>query len=88
MRSNNTAAPSLERFLARLYSDPQFLRSFCNNPRTVAIEFGLATAEVESVVNMNIYDLTIAAQSFMSKRSAKSTGISPLKQFISRRFRA
>ncbi|MFN0207383.1 MAG: hypothetical protein ACKVS6_13845 [Planctomycetota bacterium] len=74
MKSNNTTAPSLERFLARLYSDPEFLRSFCIHSETVATEFGLSPADVASVMNMNIDDLKIAAESFASKRNAKSAG--------------
>jgi hypothetical protein len=64
----------LERFLARLYTDPSLVAAARRSPREVALEAGLAPRDAQAVARLDWDDVALAAESFASKRDARARG--------------
>lgn len=62
---------ALERFLARIYVDPDARRRFLANPRMEAKRAGLTEEQCLSLEAIDKVGLEMAAQSFARKRHAK-----------------
>lgn len=61
----------VERLLAQLFVDRQLRERFISNPRQVASEFSLSSAECEAVAKIDIQNLLVASQSYERKRMGK-----------------
>lgn len=65
------SSPSLERFLARLYTDRAFLEHFLNAPSEAMADSGLTAHEQRCVAAMDRGRLLLAAHSYQAKRTAR-----------------
>ena len=63
--------PAFEAFLAKLYTDLTFLRSFYADPRGVAERAGLSPQECDALASIDKPGLNVAATSFRKKREGK-----------------
>lgn len=61
--------PLFEAFLAKLYTDEQFLARFLADPRGEAASAGLTTAEIDALLAVDPASLRLAASSFGYKRA-------------------
>jgi hypothetical protein len=62
------SSPSIETFLARLYTDATVLERFLANPESEARSSGLADADVTALCCVDRAGLRMAAASYASKR--------------------
>ena len=65
------SSPTLEAFLARLYTDEAVLRDFLRAPAKTARAAGLAEAEIRAMTDCDRDGLVMAARSFRAKREAR-----------------
>ncbi|HLX43069.1 MAG TPA: hypothetical protein VKR43_06530 [Bryobacteraceae bacterium] len=63
--------PDLEKFLARLYIDPETRRRFLDSPYEEAARFGLTDAQCRALEQVDRVGLEMAAHSLSIKRSRK-----------------
>jgi hypothetical protein len=77
------SSPVFEAFLARLYCDEAFLRSFLNDPSATALSAGLSDVELLHAREIKLDQLKLAARSYAKKRSKKERP-SFLKQLFRR----
>jgi pantoate kinase len=61
----------VERFLARLLTDPAFRERFLAEPAAVASQAGLSPEETQAVAAIPAQDLRTAARSYQHKRDSK-----------------
>lgn len=59
----------VETFLARLYTEKEFLEKFQENPTLVLENWELTESERNSILEMDLYSLELAAHSFRVKKS-------------------
>jgi len=64
------SSPRFEAFLARLYSDPEFLNRFLLNPEGAGREAGLDSREQAAAAAIDRAGLLMAARSYELKRRA------------------
>ncbi|HEX2569071.1 MAG TPA: hypothetical protein VH877_05875 [Polyangia bacterium] len=64
-------APTLEGFLACLYTDAAARARFLEDPRGEAARAGLSDAEQERLAQLDVTGLGLAAESFARKRAAQ-----------------
>lgn len=62
------ASPDLETFLARLYTDKEFLNEFKNNPDVIMSAYNLSDEEKKSVLQIDHEELELASHGFRKKR--------------------
>ena len=62
---------ALERFLAKIYVDPEARARFLADPRSEAAHAGLTEQQCLSLERIDKIGLQMAAQSFVRKRDAK-----------------
>jgi hypothetical protein len=62
----------VERFLARLLTDPRLRERFLADKAQVAREAGLSPEEAQAVAQMQSQDLRAAARSYQHKRDANA----------------
>lgn len=65
------SSPRFEAFLARLYSEPEFLSSFMHAPEETVLEAGLDPRERQAAVAIDRAGLLMAARSYELKRGAR-----------------
>ena len=65
------SSPRFEAFLARLYSDPEFLSRFMRAPEEAAHEAGLDPRERLAAAAIDRAGLLMAARSYELKRGAR-----------------
>jgi hypothetical protein len=65
------SSPALERFLARIYVDPQARARFLANPRSEAARAGLQEDECRALEAIDRVGLEMAARSYAKKRERK-----------------
>lgn len=63
------SSPTLEAFLARLYTDQDSLDRFLEDPVAEAEKSGLSAAEARSLAQVDRIGMRMAATSFAHKRS-------------------
>jgi hypothetical protein len=66
------SSPTLEAFLARLYTDGTLLREFLADAQVAAREAGLDSDEIAALDAMDRDSLMMAARSFRAKRAAQA----------------
>lgn len=66
------SSPSLEKFLASIYVDPETRRRFLSDPRGEAARAGLTEDQCEKLARIDRVGLEMAATSFARKRRQKS----------------
>jgi len=64
--------PSLESFLAKIYTDPDARARFKADPGGEARRAGLSGEEAVALASLNWCDLELASRSFQNKRRAKT----------------
>jgi hypothetical protein len=64
------SAPSLEGFLARLYTDASLRRRFLAQPEAIARQAGFDEQTVRALVDIDREGLVLAAQSIARKHAA------------------
>jgi hypothetical protein len=82
MRSEN-----IETFLAKLYVDEDFKKTFLKLPHQTAVEFGLSENDVAGVLRIDRNGLVMAAHSFKKKREGyalRRRKTHPIKKWIKR----
>ena len=67
------SSPRFEAFLARLYSDTEFLNRFMHTPEEAGREAGLDAREQAAVAKIDRAGLLMAARSYELKRGARRT---------------
>ena len=67
------SAPALEHLLAVLYTDEAARRAFIENPRRVALSYGLSTQEAAALERVNPDALELAARSYAAKRASHAS---------------
>jgi hypothetical protein len=65
------SSPALERFLARIYVDPQVRARFLEDPRTEAARAGLPVDQCRALEAIDRVGLEMAARSYARKRERK-----------------
>jgi hypothetical protein len=65
------SSPRFEAFLARLYSDPDFLRGFLGAPERVTADSGLDPRERRAALAIDRAGLLLAARSYALKRARR-----------------
>ncbi|MDP8979557.1 MAG: hypothetical protein M3O35_03080 [Acidobacteriota bacterium] len=65
------SSPALERFLAKIYVDPEARARFLAAPLEETARAGLSPAECEALTKIDRTGLELAARSFARKRAAK-----------------
>jgi hypothetical protein len=68
------SSPRFETFLARLYSDREFLAHFMRSPASVTREAGLDVREQQAALAIDRAGLLMAARSYELKRQGRSGG--------------
>jgi hypothetical protein len=68
------SSPRFEAFLARLYSDPEFLTRFMRAPEEASREAGLDSREQAAAAAIDRAGLLMAARSYELKRGARRRG--------------
>jgi len=68
------SSPRFEAFLARLYSDPEFLSCFMRAPEQAGREAALDSREQAAAAAIDRAGLLMAARSYELKRRARRTG--------------
>lgn len=68
------SSPQFEAFLARLYSDNEFLKEFLRDPDRVVQEEGLNYREQKAALAIDRAGLLMAARSYELKRQAHQGG--------------
>jgi len=68
------SSPRFETFLARLYSDREFLAHFMRAPQNVTREAGLDAREQQAALAIDRAGLLMAARSYELKRQARGGG--------------
>jgi hypothetical protein len=71
------SSPQFETFLARLYSDREFLDEFLRAPERVTRDAGLDHREQQAAVAIDRAGLLMAARSYELKRQARRRSGSP-----------
>lgn len=71
------SSPRFETFLARLYSEPEFLEQFMRSPQTALSEAGLDAREQQVALTIDRADLLMAARSYELKRQAYRRSAGP-----------
>ena len=66
------SSPRFETFLARLYSDREFLAHFMRSPASVTREAGLDVREQQAALAIDRAGLLMAARSYELKRGGRS----------------
>jgi len=61
----------LERFLARLYTDPDLRAAFLGDPRATALAAGLSPEDADALGRIDRVGLELAADSFARKRARR-----------------
>jgi hypothetical protein len=79
----------LERFLARLYTEPELRREFLGDAIRVARRCGLSASEAEQMSLMPARELAAAAASYERKRAQKMNRSAPplrvrIRDFVAR----
>jgi hypothetical protein len=69
--SSSSSAVRLERFLARLYTDPAVRAAFLADPRAVALAAGLSEEDADALARIDRVGLELAADSFERKRTRR-----------------
>ncbi|HEY0341746.1 MAG TPA: hypothetical protein VGC34_13130 [Steroidobacteraceae bacterium] len=64
------SSPRFETFLARLYSEPEFLEQFMRSPQSALTEAGLDAREQQAALTIDRPGLLMAARSYKLKRQA------------------
>jgi hypothetical protein len=67
------SSPRFETFLARLYSDQEFLAHFMRAPENVTRKAGLDAREQQAVLAIDRAGLLMAARSYELKRQGRGT---------------
>ncbi len=62
------SAPSLETFLARLYTDASLRSRFLADPQRIACDAGLSAADVDALAKIDRAGMQMAADSYAWKR--------------------
>jgi hypothetical protein len=65
------SSPALERFLAKIYVDPDARARFLAAPREVSAQAGLSPSECEALASIDRVGLEMAARSLARKRAGK-----------------
>jgi hypothetical protein len=65
------SSPALERFLARIYVDPQARARFLEDPRAEATRAGLQEDQCRALEAIDRVGLQMAARSYARKRERK-----------------
>lgn len=60
--------PLEEEFLARIYTDREFLEGFIKDPVATALNAGFSAASAETLKNVDVERVRTAANSFARKR--------------------
>jgi hypothetical protein len=68
------SSPRFEAFLARLYSDREFLTHFMRTPEDVVREAGLDAREQQAALAIDRAGLLMAARSYELKRRGRRGG--------------
>lgn len=63
------SATEVETFLARLYTEKEFLEKFQKNPKHVLDNWDLTESEKKSLLEIDMASLELAAHSFRVKKS-------------------
>jgi hypothetical protein len=66
------SAQAVETLLARLYSEPQYRRTFLQAPRQTARAAGLDEAEAQALARIDRVGLELAAESYARKRAGRA----------------
>jgi Aromatic-ring-opening dioxygenase LigAB, LigA subunit len=69
--STTSSAVRLERFLARLYTDPALRAAFLADPRAVALAAHLSEEDADALVRIDRLGLELASDSFERKRTRR-----------------
>jgi hypothetical protein len=72
----------VERFLARLLTDPELRERFFADPAGVATQEGLSQTEASAMAAMPAQDLRIAARSYAHKRKSTPPRRSRLRSLV------
>jgi hypothetical protein len=78
------SSPRFETFLARLYSDREFLTHFMRTPENVTREAGLDSREQQAALAIDRAGLLMAARSYELKRRGRSGGGSLWRRILQR----
>ena len=78
------SSPRFETFLARLYSDREFLAHFMRAPENVTREAGLDAREQQAALAIDRAGLLMAARGYESKRKGRSAGGSLWRRIMQR----
>jgi hypothetical protein len=78
------SSPRFETFLARLYSDREFLAHFMRAPENVTREAGLDAREQQAALAIDRAGLLMAARSYESKRKGRGAGGSLWRRIMQR----
>jgi len=81
------SAQTLERFLARLYSDEPFRAKFAENPFECMRDCNLNDDEMSELTRIDMIGLTFASASYASKRARRKRKAGLIRRLFSWRRR-